>query len=48
VRAMIEKTEESKKVARLNGKKFFAVYRKLSDEEFFVKNQPCIMKLWND
>ena len=49
VRTMIEKTEESKKVARLNGKKYFAVYRKLSDEEFFLKNKkPCIFLLWNN
>ena len=33
VRAMTDDTEESKKVARLKGKKFFAVYRRLREEE---------------
>ncbi len=34
VKAMIEETEEGKKVARLNGKKYFAVFRRRADDEF--------------
>lgn len=33
LRAILAQTEESKKVGRLGGKKYFAVYRRLSDDE---------------
>ena len=33
MKAMSEDTEESKKVARGGGKSYFAVFRRLSDEE---------------
>lgn len=33
VRAMYEETEEGKKVARLGGQKFFAVFERLPDDE---------------
>lgn len=33
VRAMIEETEEGKKVARMNGMKYFAVFRRRDDSE---------------
>jgi tRNA (guanine-N7-)-methyltransferase len=31
VGAMLEETEEGKKVSRMNGKKFFAVFRRIED-----------------
>lgn len=33
VRAMSEETEESKKVARISGKKYYAVFRRRADHE---------------
>ena len=33
VKAMVEETEEGKKVARSGGSKYFAVYRRRADEE---------------
>lgn len=33
VKAMIEETEEGKKVARMNGMKYFAVFRRRDDAE---------------
>ena len=33
VGAMLEETEEGKKVARMNGKKYFAVFQRIEDSE---------------
>jgi hypothetical protein len=44
VTAILEETEESKKVARLGGKKYFAVYRRRDDSEL---KQPLLMNLFD-
>ena len=33
IAAMLQDTEESKKVSRMNGKKYYAVFRRKSEEE---------------
>lgn len=38
VTAMISETEEGKKVARMNGNKYYAVFRRREDEE--IRNLP--------
>jgi tRNA (guanine-N7-)-methyltransferase len=43
VKAMLEETEEGKKVARLGGRKYFAVFRRLSEAELA---SPKILTLW--
>jgi hypothetical protein len=43
VRAMLDETEESKKVARMGGKKFFAVFRRKND---FELPKPAIFSLF--
>ena len=42
MRAIIEETEEGKKVARMGGSKYYAVYRRITDEEF---PQPAILQV---
>ena len=44
VQAMLEETEESKKVARMGGKKFFAVFRRREDTEL---PEPAIYSLFS-
>jgi tRNA (guanine-N7-)-methyltransferase len=46
VAAMTYETEESKKVARIGGKKYIAVYERLVDAEERCNNDPKIMQLW--
>jgi tRNA (guanine-N7-)-methyltransferase len=43
VTAMLEETEESKKVSRLGGKKHFAVFRRLRESE--IISSP-LLALW--
>jgi tRNA (guanine-N7-)-methyltransferase len=45
VRAMIDETEEGKKVARLGGSKHFCVFRRLDESEL---KPPSIFRLWDD
>jgi tRNA (guanine-N7-)-methyltransferase len=44
VRAMIEETEEGKKVARLGGSKYYCVFRRLPEDEV---RTPSIFSLWD-
>ena len=48
-RAMLEETEESKKVARIGGKKYFAVFKRIeTDAERQLETvRPKMMELWN-
>jgi len=44
VRIMQEETEEGKKVARLGGRKHFAVFRRLHDDEIQLN---MVLNLWD-
>lgn len=44
VKAMLETTEEGKKVERMGGKKFYAVFRRRRNEEFL---KPAILDLFD-
>lgn len=44
--AMTYSTEESKKVDRVGGKKYIAVYERLADAEEICKKKPRIEVLW--
>jgi tRNA (guanine-N7-)-methyltransferase len=44
VRAMCEETEESKKVARIGGRKYFAVFRRRDVSEL---PPPVVFNLWD-
>lgn len=46
VRCMIEDTEEGKKVARMGGRKHFAVYERRADGDEHCHEHPNILKLW--
>eukprot|EP01034_Spumella_vulgaris_P027522 gene27522-34250_t len=46
VRCILEDTEEGKKVARLGGRKHFAVYERIADGEVKCAANPHILKLW--
>lgn len=46
VRCMVEDTEEGKKVARMGGRKHFAVYERRADGEQHCHENPNILKLW--
>ena len=46
-RAMREETEESKKVARLGGKKYYAVFERISYEaEETLNANPPLLAMW--
>lgn len=44
--AMTNTTEESKKVSRNNGKKFVAVYRRITEEEFEARRDRTLLTLF--
>jgi len=46
-RCMSEDTEESKKVARLGGRKHFAVYERIEGAEEICHARPMIEQLWS-
>lgn len=46
VNAMCEETEESKKVSRIGGRKYFAVFRKRHEAELLAQTPPLVNSLF--
>ena len=46
VNAMCEETEESKKVSRIGGRKYFAVFRRRSEAELLAQTPPLVGSLF--
>lgn len=47
IAAMTEETEESKKVGRMGGKKFAAVYERRADGLEHCASSPKVLELWD-